>query len=95
MIHSTVSPRSNSIAWATAEGKLIYHCSLSLRLISWTLVGNPIGLLISSYSTRHITTQAPPLLLPCSLSENEKALRTSQRAKHEIKANPFGLAFMD
>src|SRR4030067_353329 len=39
MIHSTIPPRSNSIARATAEGKLMYHCSLSLRLISWTLVG--------------------------------------------------------
>jgi len=31
MIHSTVSPRWNSIAWATAAGKLMYHCSLDLR----------------------------------------------------------------
>jgi len=28
-IHSTVSPRVNSMAWATAEGKLMYHCSLT------------------------------------------------------------------
>jgi len=28
-IHSTVSPRANSIAWAMAEGKLMYHCSLA------------------------------------------------------------------
>jgi hypothetical protein len=41
--HSTVSPRENSMAWATAEGKLMYHCSLAWRLISWTLVGNPMG----------------------------------------------------
>lgn len=41
-IHSTVSPRENSMAWATAEGKLMYHCSLDLRLMSWTLVGNPM-----------------------------------------------------
>ena len=34
MIHSTVSPRENSIAWATAEGKLMYHCSLALRWMS-------------------------------------------------------------
>src|SRR5260370_6765152 len=25
-IHSTTSPRLNSMAWATAEGKLMYHC---------------------------------------------------------------------
>jgi len=30
-IHSTVSPFENSMAWATAEGKLMYHCWLSLR----------------------------------------------------------------
>jgi len=29
----------NSMAGAPTEGKLMYHCSLSLRLISWTLVG--------------------------------------------------------
>jgi len=40
--HSTVSPRAKSKAWATAEGKLMYHCSLALRLMSWTFVGNPI-----------------------------------------------------
>jgi hypothetical protein len=40
--HSTVSPRENSMAWARAEGKLMYHCSLDRRLMSWTLVGNPI-----------------------------------------------------
>jgi hypothetical protein len=34
MIHSTVSPRENSIACATAEGRLTYHCSLALRLMS-------------------------------------------------------------
>jgi hypothetical protein len=39
MIHSTVSPRSNSMAWAMAAGKLMYHCSLCRRLINWTLVG--------------------------------------------------------
>jgi hypothetical protein len=44
--HSTVSPRAKSMAWARAEGKLIYHCSLALRWMSWTLVGNPMGLLI-------------------------------------------------
>jgi hypothetical protein len=32
--HSTVSPRENSMAWATAEGKLMYHCSLVWRLMS-------------------------------------------------------------
>src|SRR5215467_8542430 len=42
MDHSTVSPREKSMAWATAEGKLMYHCSLALRLMSWTLVGRPI-----------------------------------------------------
>jgi hypothetical protein len=42
MDHSTVSPREKSMACATAEGKLIYHCSLDLRLMSWTLVGRPI-----------------------------------------------------
>ena len=40
--HSTVSPRENSRAWARAEGKLMYHCSLAWRLMTWTLVGNPI-----------------------------------------------------
>ena len=40
--HSTVSPRENSMAWARAEGKLMYHCSLAWRLMSWTLVGNPM-----------------------------------------------------
>src|ERR1039457_625182 len=40
--HSTVSPRENSMAWARAEGKLMYHCSLDWRLMTWTLVGNPI-----------------------------------------------------
>jgi hypothetical protein len=43
MSHSTVSPRANSMACATAEGKLMYHCSLALRLMSWTLVGKPMG----------------------------------------------------
>src|SRR5215204_946541 len=37
-IHSTSSPRANSMACAMAEGKLIYHCSLVLRLMSCTLV---------------------------------------------------------
>ena len=32
--HSTVSPRENSMACAMAEGKLMYHCSLALRLMS-------------------------------------------------------------
>jgi len=41
-IHSTVSPRENSMACAMAEGKLMYHCSLALRLMSCTLVGNPM-----------------------------------------------------
>jgi len=41
--HSTLSPRENSMAWARAEGKLMYHCSLAWRLISWTLVGKPMG----------------------------------------------------
>jgi hypothetical protein len=41
-VHSTVSPREKSIAWARAEGKLIYHCSLAWRLMSWTLVGKPM-----------------------------------------------------
>ena len=53
MDHSTVSPREKSMAWATAEGKLIYHCSLALRWMSWTLVGNPIGLQLSSQLTRY------------------------------------------
>ena len=43
MDHSTVSPREKSMACATAEGKLMYHCSLDLRLMSWTLVGRPIS----------------------------------------------------
>ena len=42
MDHSTVSPRVKSMACATADGKLMYHCSLDLRLMSWTLVGRPI-----------------------------------------------------
>jgi len=42
IIHSTTSPFSNSIACATAAGKLIYHCSLLVRLMSWIFVGNPI-----------------------------------------------------
>ena len=41
--HSTTSPRENSMAWARAEGKLMYHCSLARRLMSWTLVGKPRG----------------------------------------------------
>jgi len=45
-IHSTTSPRWNSMAWATALGKLMYHCSLCLRLISWTFVGNPMAALL-------------------------------------------------
>jgi hypothetical protein len=40
--HSTVSPRANSMDWARAEGKLMYHCSLVRRWMSWTLVGKPI-----------------------------------------------------
>ena len=55
------------MAWATAEGKLTYHCSLDLRLMSWTLVGNPMTRLsgdpggtarpgLSSYITRHQNT---------------------------------------
>src|SRR5512140_2852947 len=32
MDHSTVSPREKFMACATAEGKLMYHCSLDLRL---------------------------------------------------------------
>ena len=40
MIHSTVSPLVNSMAWATAEGKLMYHCWLCRRWMSWTLVEN-------------------------------------------------------
>ena len=40
--HSTISPRENSMAWARAEGKLMYHCSLVWRLINCTLVGNPM-----------------------------------------------------
>ena len=43
MIHSTVSPRSNSMAWATAEGNPMYHCRLLLRLMSWTFVGKPMA----------------------------------------------------
>jgi hypothetical protein len=43
--HSTVSPRVKSKACATAEGKLIYHCSLALRLMSWTLVGKPMAVI--------------------------------------------------
>ena len=43
MDHSTDSPREKSMACATAEGKLMYHCWLDLRLMSWTLVGRPIA----------------------------------------------------
>ena len=46
MIHSTISPRWNSMACAMAEGKLMYHCSLCFRLMSWTLVGYPIVVLL-------------------------------------------------
>src|SRR5581483_6261634 len=56
MDHTTVSPREKSRACATAEGKLIYHCSLALRLMSWTLVGKPMAL--SSQSTRYHTKGA-------------------------------------
>lgn len=53
--HSTVSPRENSRAWARAEGKLMYHCSLVWRLMSWTLVGKPMeaSFEISSHITRY------------------------------------------
>jgi len=40
------------MAWARAEGKLMYHCWLFLRLMSWTLVGNPMGLLEKGESKR-------------------------------------------
>jgi hypothetical protein len=30
------------MAWAKAEGKLMYHCSLAWRLMSQTLVVKPI-----------------------------------------------------
>ena len=43
MIHSTASLLANSMAWATAEGKLISYCPRALWLMSWTLVGNPKG----------------------------------------------------
>jgi hypothetical protein len=43
MDHSTDSPREKSMACATAEGKLMYHCWLDLRLMSWTLVGKAIA----------------------------------------------------
>jgi len=57
MSHSTVSPRWNSMAWATAAGKLTYHCSLAFRLMSWTLVGYPMAiLLVSSHITRYQDT---------------------------------------
>jgi len=39
MIHSQTSPCSNSMARAIAAGKLMYHCSLFSRLMSWTAVG--------------------------------------------------------
>jgi hypothetical protein len=58
-IHSTVSPRENSMAWAMAEGKLMYHCSLVLRLMSCTLVGKPIIIgpfVVSSHITRYHNT---------------------------------------
>src|SRR5689334_17373621 len=56
-IHSTSSPRVNSIACAMAEGKLMYHCSLALRWMSCTLVGNPMKLPISSLITRYKDTR--------------------------------------
>ena len=37
MIHSTTSPLANSMAWATAEGKLISYYPRALWLMSWTL----------------------------------------------------------
>ena len=53
-IHSTVSPREKSMACARAERKLIYHCWLALRWMSWTLVGNPMGeTSLSSQLTRY------------------------------------------
>jgi hypothetical protein len=39
-----------------AEGKLMYHCSLALRLMSWTLVGKPMvtrPFVVSSHITRY------------------------------------------
>src|SRR5207248_10178070 len=59
MIHSTDSPFWNSRAWATAEGKLMYHCSLAWRLMSWTLVGKRMGRtsLLSSHLTRYRKTR--------------------------------------
>jgi hypothetical protein len=53
--HSTISPRENSMAWARAEGKLMYHCSLAWRWMSCTLVGKPIRKppFVSSHITRY------------------------------------------
>ena len=42
MTHSTISPFENSMACAIGAGKLMYHCWLSLRWMSWTLVGYPM-----------------------------------------------------
>src|SRR5580658_9550162 len=60
-----------------AEGKLMYHCSLALRLMSWTLVGKPMREVsfrsISSCITRYhehdrITTWNIKNALLCLLS---------------------------
>src|SRR5437764_13387462 len=43
-----------------AEGKLMYHCSLAWRLMSWTLVGKPMGaprFTLSSHITRYHKTR--------------------------------------
>ena len=49
MTHSTVSPFWNSMAFATAVGKLMYHCwGPFLRWMSWTFVGCPMLMRILS-----------------------------------------------
>jgi len=43
MTHSTVSPAMNSMAWATAEGTQMCHCSRPFRSLHWTLVVFPMA----------------------------------------------------
>jgi len=59
--HSTVR-RGELHAWARAEGKLMYHCSLAWRLMSWTLVGNPMRRTSFGYLVILLDTKIPVLL---------------------------------
>src|SRR5262245_41591209 len=61
MVHSTTSPFSNSSACATAAGKLMYHCSLFCRWMTWTLVGYPIEHIGSRQHPATTPAKAAPL----------------------------------